>query len=119
MVLHLLDQLARELDRLDVRPKGAAEDALEQALDPVLDVPEDAHAAGVMPPAGTLTPGLERQDDAGGPGGDDERRSRDGGCRQERERDHGGAEAGDSPGAPGAGERHRDRCGREDERFEE
>ena len=31
MVLHLLDELARELDRLHVRAEGSAEDALEQA----------------------------------------------------------------------------------------
>ena len=33
MVVHLLDELARELDGLDVRPERAAEEALEEALD--------------------------------------------------------------------------------------
>ena len=32
MVVHLLDELARELDRLHVRAESAPEDALEQAL---------------------------------------------------------------------------------------
>jgi len=43
VVLHLLDELPSELDRLHVRAKGAAEDTLEEAFDLVLDVPQDAH----------------------------------------------------------------------------
>jgi hypothetical protein len=50
MVFHLLDQLARKLDRLHVRAKSAAEDAFEKALDLVFDVPEDAHLGRVIPP---------------------------------------------------------------------
>ena len=49
VVLHLLGQLARQLDRLHVRAKGAAEDTFEQAFDLVLDVAEDAHATGLCP----------------------------------------------------------------------
>jgi len=49
VVLHLLDELARQLDWLHVRAEGAAEDPLEQALDLVLDVPENAHATGLCP----------------------------------------------------------------------
>ena len=49
MILHLLDELARQLDRLHVRPKGAAEDTLEEAFDFVLDVPQDAHQTPVLP----------------------------------------------------------------------
>ena len=43
VVVHLLDELARELDRLDVGPEGAAEHPLEQGLELRLDAPEDAH----------------------------------------------------------------------------
>jgi hypothetical protein len=51
VILHLLDELARELDRLHVRAEGAAEDSLEKAFDLVLDVSEDAHLGRVMPGA--------------------------------------------------------------------
>ena len=43
MVLHLLDELARELDRLDIRPESTPEDALEQRFDLGFDVPEHGH----------------------------------------------------------------------------
>ena len=43
VVLHLLDEFARELDGLDVRPERTAEDALEEALDLLLDAAEHAH----------------------------------------------------------------------------
>ena len=33
VVVHLLDELARELDRLNVRAKSTTEDAFEEALD--------------------------------------------------------------------------------------
>jgi hypothetical protein len=49
VVLHLLDELAGQLDGLDVRTERAPEDALEEAFDLVFDVPEDAHLARVMP----------------------------------------------------------------------
>ena len=49
VVLHLLHELAGELDRLHVSAEGAAEDTFEQALDLVLDVPEDTHGHGVIP----------------------------------------------------------------------
>ena len=49
VVLHLLDQLPRQLDGLDVRAERTAEDALEEAFDPVLDVPEDAHVPRLCP----------------------------------------------------------------------
>ena len=52
MVVHLLRELARELDRLDVRPEGAAEDALEEGLDLLLDCPEDHGAGGHYPRRG-------------------------------------------------------------------
>ena len=49
VVVHLLDELARQLDRLDVRPERAAEDPLEEAFDLLLDAAEDAHAAEGFP----------------------------------------------------------------------
>ena len=49
MLVHLLRELAGELDGLDVRPEGAAEDPLEEAFDLLLDGSEDAHAGGVLP----------------------------------------------------------------------
>jgi hypothetical protein len=36
--VHLLGQLAGELDRLDLGAEGAAEDALDEAFDPTLKV---------------------------------------------------------------------------------
>jgi hypothetical protein len=48
VVLHLLDELPRQLDRLHVRAEGASEDAFEEAFDPVLDVPENAHLGRVL-----------------------------------------------------------------------
>ena len=49
VVVHLLRELARELDRLDVRPERAPEDALEERLDLLLDCPEDHDAGGHYP----------------------------------------------------------------------
>src|SRR4029079_12585099 len=49
VVLHLLDQLARQLDRLHMGAKRTPEDTLEKAFQLVLDVPEDAHPGGVCP----------------------------------------------------------------------
>ncbi len=43
VLVHLLRELARELDGLDVRPEGAPEDPLEEALDLALDCAKDAH----------------------------------------------------------------------------
>ena len=43
VVVHLLRELARQLDRLDVGAEGTAEDALEQRLDLALDRAEHAH----------------------------------------------------------------------------
>ncbi len=37
MIVHLLHELARELDRLYVRAKGAPEDAFEETFDLGLD----------------------------------------------------------------------------------
>ena len=37
MVVHLLRELAGELDRLDVRPEGTAEDPLEERFDLLFD----------------------------------------------------------------------------------
>ena len=99
MVLHLLDELARELDRLHVRAKGTAEDTLEKAFDLVLDVPEDAHAGGVMPRVGTLTPGYQGQHGAGGPCGEHEWSCRNSWGWEQRNGDQPGAEPGDRPEA--------------------
>jgi hypothetical protein len=41
VVVHLLDQLARELDRLDVRTERTAEDALEERLELGFDIAEN------------------------------------------------------------------------------
>jgi hypothetical protein len=43
VLVHLLRQLARELDGLHVRAEGAAEHPLEEAFDLLLDAAEDAH----------------------------------------------------------------------------
>jgi hypothetical protein len=44
MSIHLLRQLARELDRLDLRRECAAENALDEVLDPLLKVSQNADA---------------------------------------------------------------------------
>ena len=44
VLVHLLGQLARELDGLHVRPEGATENAFEEALDRALDASQDAHS---------------------------------------------------------------------------
>jgi hypothetical protein len=36
--IHLLGQLARYLDRLDLRREGTAEDPLDEVLDPLLKI---------------------------------------------------------------------------------
>ncbi len=54
MLVHLLGELASELDRLDVGSEGAAEDALEEALDLALDGAQDAHCgSGRLPAKGS------------------------------------------------------------------
>jgi hypothetical protein len=45
VVVHLLGELAGQLDRLHVRPKGTAEDALDEGFDPVFDATENVHGA--------------------------------------------------------------------------
>jgi hypothetical protein len=40
--VHLLRELARDLDRLDLRREGAAEDSLDEAFDARFEVPQDA-----------------------------------------------------------------------------
>src|SRR5207237_38253 len=63
VVVHLLDELARELDGLHVRPEGAAEYALAEGFDLVLDsAPRrrtgvGAAAAGASAPASAATSG--------------------------------------------------------------
>ena len=44
VLVHLLGQLARQLDGLHVRPEGATENAFEKALDRALDASQDAHS---------------------------------------------------------------------------
>jgi hypothetical protein len=44
MLVHLLRELARQLDRLYVGAEGAAEDALEEALDLAFDGAQQAQA---------------------------------------------------------------------------
>ena len=62
MLVHLLRELAGQLDRLHVRPERAPEHALEEAFDLLLDGAEDAHAAGEsFPRRPSLMLGLERQ----------------------------------------------------------
>ena len=115
VVLHLLDELARQLDRLHVGAKSAPEDPLEEAFQLVLDVPEDAHPRGVMPRAGTLTPGPEGQDGAGGPGRQHERNGSHGRGRQERGRRSGlrrGRRSTRGPARARTGSRPRQRRGR-------
>src|SRR5439155_9337487 len=53
VVVHLLDELPCELDRLHVRPKGTAEDALEERLQLRLDGAEHGH--GGVPGASSRT----------------------------------------------------------------
>jgi hypothetical protein len=43
VLVHLLGELARELDGLHVGPEGTAEHPLEEAFDLLLDAAEDAH----------------------------------------------------------------------------
>jgi hypothetical protein len=43
MVVHLLGELARQLDRLHLGAEGAAEDALDEAFDPTLEIAQDAN----------------------------------------------------------------------------
>ena len=50
MIVHLLHELPRELDRLDVGPERAAEDPFEQALDLGLDAAQQRHVAGGIRP---------------------------------------------------------------------
>jgi len=40
--VHLLGQLARDLDRLDLRREGTAEDAFDEALDARFQVSQNA-----------------------------------------------------------------------------
>jgi hypothetical protein len=49
VILHLLDELARKLDRLDVCPEGTAEDAFEKAFDLLLDRSQHVHTQGFPP----------------------------------------------------------------------
>ena len=54
VLVHLLRELAGELDGLHVRSEGAAEDALEEALDLALDGAQDAHCgSGRLPAKGS------------------------------------------------------------------
>jgi len=46
VLVHLLCELARKLDRLDVRPKSTAENPLEKGLDFLFDCAED-HVPGI------------------------------------------------------------------------
>ena len=52
VVVHLLHELARELDRLDVRAERAPERAFDEGLQAMLDAAEDAHRR-ILPEAGT------------------------------------------------------------------
>jgi hypothetical protein len=49
VVVHLLRELAGQLHRLDMRTKGTSEDALEEGLDLLLDIPEHGHARESVP----------------------------------------------------------------------
>jgi hypothetical protein len=40
--IHFLCQLARQFDRLDLGAEGAAEDALDEAFDPGLEIAQEA-----------------------------------------------------------------------------
>jgi hypothetical protein len=46
VLVHLLRELARQLDRLHVRAESATEHPLEEAFDLLLDAPEDTHGEG-------------------------------------------------------------------------
>src|SRR5215211_13937 len=48
VLVHLARELAGELDRLHARSEGAAEGALNEALELRLDVPEHAHATAIL-----------------------------------------------------------------------
>ena len=54
VVLHLAGQLAGELDRLQAAPKRPPEAALEESLDLLLDVAQEAHAVGFRSVADAL-----------------------------------------------------------------
>src|SRR6476661_6448384 len=51
VLVHLLRELACELDRLDVGAEGAAEDSFEDALQPLLDSPQHHYDAGEVTPS--------------------------------------------------------------------
>jgi hypothetical protein len=46
VVVHLLRELPRQLDGLDVRSERAAEDAFDERLDLLFDAAEDSHPDG-------------------------------------------------------------------------
>src|SRR5205085_2101825 len=48
VVLHLLRELARDLDGLHARLEGAAEGALEESLELRFQVAEDAHGPAIL-----------------------------------------------------------------------
>jgi hypothetical protein len=47
VVVHLLHELPRQLDRLDVRAEGATEHAFEEAFDLRFEGAQDRHEQGV------------------------------------------------------------------------
>jgi hypothetical protein len=57
MGVHLLRELAGDLDRLDLRGEGSAEDPLDEALDSLLQVSQNADAEGSLRDAGRAITG--------------------------------------------------------------
>ena len=102
VVVHLLDELACELDRLDVRAERAAEDALEERLELRFDGAEHGHGGrGCCPGARKSTAcAFDGQGSAAVSQARDHEREHGGGGREQRgggqER---GAEAGGRPRA--------------------
>jgi len=56
VVVHLFREFSRQLDRLDVRPEGPAEDTLDKGLDLLLDEAENHGRWGVSPPDDSKSP---------------------------------------------------------------
>ena len=104
MLVHLLRELARELDGLHVRPERTPEHPFEEALDLALDCAKDAHDAGRLPlPSLAAAPSRNRDEigprneqPAEQPRAEDQAHERDGRRPREYERKLEASEARDA-----------------------
>ena len=118
VVVHLLHQLACELDRLDVRAERAAEHALEERFELRFDAAEDGHRRrGCYPGEQVYVAPLEGQDRGGQPGRGHEREQRGGRSDRRGEAQQGSGEEHGGPRPAPAGVREGSGGSREDERL--